>query len=253
MNLKLLITNSIYFIAVFVFAFVVAGLALARKTNSQRLTSNEFALTVVKDEVALNNPISGKVETIFVAPGQSVSKGDTLVQLSDEISEAKLATLEKYKNDNLSASTEAQILKSNLERLTIVAPRNGTINSVDVSTGSYLTQNTKVLTMIADDGVKLHAILPSRRLSEVEQAKAFEALSSRLGLSYTVVFTGTSRVSGNLNGELSYELLFEFKNPEEGSAFLNGDILDVKWVTNSSARKPNEVITDLWNSLIIYE
>jgi hypothetical protein len=99
--------------------------------------------------------------------------------------------------------------------------------------------------------VKLKSILPGKRLSEVEHAKNFEALSSRLGLSYTVRYTGTSKVAGTINGELAYDLQFEFENPEEGSTFLNGDILDVKWVANSDAKKPNEVLTDIWNNLII--
>mgnify|MGYP000848334927 CR=1 FL=1 len=246
------ILNTIYLVVVFIAVFAVAGLSLARKTNSLRLNANQFSLTINKDELIVSNAVAGTVEEVMVNSGQSIKEGDVLVRLRDELLESRLSTLSQFSSENLSAQTEAEVLKNNVKLLEIRAPRDGVVDSINVSVGSNLAQNSKVAVIFADKDVKLKTVLPAHRLSEIEHAKSFEALSTRLGLTYTVRYIGISKVDGvNPGGELNYELLFGFVDEGEGSAFLNGEILDVKWVENTTAKRPADTLTDFWNKLII--
>lgn len=249
-KIKSQLVNISIFVVVFVISLAISTLAIARKTNDYRETAREYTFSVEKDEVMIVNSIGGRVERILVNPGQIVKKGDAIAELRDEQFETKLSTLSQFANENLSARTEAELLKNSRNLFKISAPRDGIINTVDVSVGSLLTPSTKVATLYGNDDVKLIANVTGVKLSEVQRVTSMEAISPRLGVSYEIEYAGVRKVSAVDSSGTTYEVMFRFKNTEDGSGLLNGEQLEVLSLANE-VKRPAEIIADLWNSLIV--
>lgn len=249
-KIKTNLTNAFIFSIVFLVSLSIATLAIARRTNEYRSTSREYTFSVEKDEVKIVNPVGGRIERMLVSPGQIVTKGETIAELRDEQFESRLNTLTQFADENLSARTEAELLRNSRNLFKVTAPRDGIINTVDVSVGTLLTPNQTLATLYANTDVKLIANVTGVKLTEVQKVKSLEAISPRIGVSYEIEYAGIRKVSAVDTTGTTYEVIFRFKNADDGSGLLNGEQLEVLSLAND-VKRPSEIVADIWNSLIV--
>jgi hypothetical protein len=251
-NFISLLMNAAYFLAVFAIAFAISTLALARRLNSYQANNTPFALTVKKEEVTISNTISGQVKKIYVQPGQHVKKSDLLIQLTDQATQAKIDALEKISATNLSARTEAEVLKTLVPQYEVRAPRDGIIYKVQAVEDMYLQSNSDVLTMFSDDNVKLIGEVSPEQYLDLLKQKKLDVFSSRREQVFGVKLEAVSKVNPATQYQAStYELYFQFVDPEDAASFIQGESVDVVAKTRDDADfKPGNLIMKFWNSLI---
>jgi multidrug resistance efflux pump len=245
--------NLVYFMLVFGIALAISTLALARRLNSYQATNTPFVLQLRKEEVELVNTVSGQVNKIMIEPGQHVKKGDLLVQLTDDATEAKISTLEKLADENVSARTEAEVLKTLAPQYEIRAPRDGIIYKVYAVEDTYIQNNTPLLVMFSDENVKLVTEVSPDQYTELLKQKKLDVFSSRREQVFSVKLEAVSRVIPATEHQPSkYELYFQFVNPEDAASFIQGENVDVVAKTrDEEALKPTNLITTFWNSLVM--
>lgn len=247
------IINSFYFVLVFGVALAVATLALTRKINSYQASRQPILFNIKKQEIVITNSVNGRLEKLSVTPGQHVNKGDLMAQLVDETIDSKLSSLESVSTDNLSARTEAQILKAQKPQYEIRAPRDGVIYRIDVAEGTYLNQTTPMLVLFADQDIKLVGYVNAENYAKIQKDKTLDVYSPRFGQVYSIVLEGAGRViPATQYAESKYELQFRFVDPDEGTAFIQGEGLEVISETKQdTAMTPADRIAQFWNSFIV--
>jgi multidrug resistance efflux pump len=245
--------NLVYFVLVFAVAFAISSLALSRKINSYEAQREPLFFSVQKENIEMTSPVGGRLDSVEVKTGQHVKKGELIAQLSDEALERKLEALEKVSERNLSAETEAQVLRSQKEQFSIRAPKDGVIYKINSASGSFVGQGTPIITMFADERVKLVGYVNPSQYAEIQKTKELNIYSPRFQQIYRIVLEGVGRVqSGQGYDQNRYELVFDFADPEEGPAFLEGESLEVvNKVNDGDAKRPASRIVDFWNSFII--
>jgi len=245
--------NFIYFIVIFLVAFAISSLALSRKVNSYEAQREPLFFSIQKENIELTSPVGGRLDSVDVKTGQHVKKGELVAQLSDEALEKKLEALEKVADRNLSADTEAQVLRSQKEQFLIRAPKDGVIYKINSASGSFVGQGTPLITMFADEKVKLVGYVNPTQYSEIQKTKELNVYSPRFQQIYKLVLEGVGRVqSGQGYDQNRYELVFDFVDPEEGPAFLEGESLEVvNKVSDGDAKRPVTRVVEFWNSFII--
>ena len=142
------------------------------------------------ESVDLHTENSGKVMKVFFAEGAAVRKGDALLQIDDAelqaqlaraeqrhklaaVREARLRSLKEQGFSNLQdfdtavselavQATEIELIKTQLAKLLVTAPFDGTIGLRFVSEGAFVTPTTRIARLQAIDEVKIDFTLPEK-------------------------------------------------------------------------------------------
>lgn len=261
-DVKKYLVNSLYVTVVFVVVFLIATQALVRKINTYTLSENLLFLTVDKPDVNISNTIAGKVDEVLVKSGDHVHEGDVLISLSDESIETRIEVLRENARENLSANTELQLLRARLDEYEVRAPRDGVIYEILVSKGSFIQGGNTVVTLFADDEIRLVGSIRPDQYPLIEKNRGITVFSPRLGQTYTVLFQGVGKVKEEapfitaegteVVQEEKYEISFVLKNEEQGTAFIEGERLEVVPANRDEERvKPLNRLVSIWNSLIL--
>lgn len=249
---KVLSTLKIFLIYLIIFlsVFAVSTLALARKVNKYKTSFNNATFQVEKEIIVLSNPVGGRVESVNVSAGQQVKQGDILVILSDDSFSSRLGVLEQFADENLSARTEAELLRLQKNDYIITAPRNGTVKEIELAQGSFVPANTKLITLYSDEDARLTTVVDTLALDKIQKTNKLEVFSKRLEQSFYVELVGISEVNPETG---KYEVIFKFVEPENSTYFISGETVEAVPVQSADVRRPAEIITDIWNGLIIQE
>ena len=252
-RLVTILLNGGYFLVVFTVALAISTLALARRLNSYQANETPFSLQVQKEEVVLKNTVAGQVKTINVKTGEHVKKGDILVQLTDQGTNAKIEILERIGANNVSALTEAEVLKSLVPQLEIRAPRDGIIYKVQVVEDMYVQHNSELIVLFSDDNVRLIGMVPPEQYLDLLKQKKLDVFSSRREQVFGVKLEAVSRVIPATQYQPSvYELYFQFVNVKDAASFIQGESVDVVAKTREDVGfKPGKRIQAFWNSLVL--
>lgn len=166
--------------------------------NSADFASNlEITGSIEANEaVTLRSEVAGLVTGIYFKEGSNVSKGATLVKINDRDIQAQLK--EALTKQNLSATNEnrakqllekgaisqeeydtslaelqtlksqAQLIRAQLAKTTIVAPFSGKVGLRNISVGEYLTPNTTIANLLSTNPVKITFSVPEKYVSQIK-------------------------------------------------------------------------------------
>lgn len=241
---------SLIYLVIFFSVLAVSTMALARKVNRYKTNFNNATFQVKKEVIVLTNPVGGRIERINASSGQQVKQGEILVILSDDSYSSRLNVLEQFAGENLSAKTEAELLRLQENDYIITAPRDGTVKEIELAQGSYIPVNTKLITLYSNEDAKLTTTVDTLALDQIQKTNKLEVFSERLEQSFSIELVGISDTNPD-TGE--YEVAFKFVEPESSTYFINGETVESVPVQSADVRRPAEIITDIWNGLIIQE
>lgn len=178
--------------------------------------------------------LSGQVTKVLVTLGQNVSSGTPLIQLSDsqdiagQLSAAQAAlsaaqdalvaaeaapqnamytsTVSADQAKVSSDETQVQILQSQLNSETVVAPIGGVVSAIAVSVGDQVTQNTLVGT-VQGSGLQVDAMLYPSQASELQGHIGVTAVVSLAdatsNISSTATLTSLGVTADPTNGDFT--------------------------------------------------
>jgi membrane fusion protein (multidrug efflux system) len=189
----------------------VEGFVVQYKPLQNKITSNGTLLS--NEEVELRSEISGKITQILFVEGKKVNKGDLLVKIND--SELQ-ATLKKNKSreslakdkeyrykqlleKNLTSQQEYDIVLSELntvmadvefteaqiEKTEIRAPFDGVIGLRTVSTGSYISSQTRIANLQSINPIKVDFSVPQKYFGLIKEGKTIFVKLTSTGKQYS--------------------------------------------------------------------
>ncbi len=160
------------------------------------------------ESVMLRPEVSGRISAIHFQDGQSVTRGQLLVELDAAVQRAELqqarANLELAESNfrrtadlfernfvSLSAREEAasrlavarataELAGARLERMRIVAPFSGTVGIRDVSVGDYVKDGDPLVNLEDIATLKLDFRLPEAYLQRIRPGQAIDVVSDTL-------------------------------------------------------------------------
>jgi len=148
------------------------------------------------ESVALQSEVPGLVTGIFFKEGSNVRKGTVLVKINDRDIQAQLQ--EALTRQTLSASNEnrakqllekgaisqeeydtsladlkslkaqAQLIRAQLAKTSIIAPFSGKIGLRAISVGVYITPTTPIANLLSTDPIKVNFSVPEKYMSQIK-------------------------------------------------------------------------------------
>ncbi len=252
--------NTFMVVFVFLIALMISSQALTRKVNSfQSITSPVF-FEVDKKDLVINAQVEGRVKTINVTSGQSVKAGELIVELDSTAFERRVSLLEEVADQNLSARTELSVLREDADSFKIYAPQDGVIDDINISEGSYVNREARVLTMFSDTDTRLTSFVTPDQYSEIQNSGSVNVYSDRLEQTFKAKLDGVrqaTRGAGNQGfnqntGDSFFELIFRFENAEDGAIFIEKESLQlINPAEEESITRPSDRLARIWNALIL--
>jgi membrane fusion protein, multidrug efflux system len=175
---------------------------------TEKILSDQFetigSLTS-RDNIEISSELAGQIRSIHFRPGALVKKGTLLIQLDNTVLKSELASA----NANLSlsetsynrtkelasrklASEQAldqaladlrekqntvKARQAQLEKLTLHAPFAGTLGSKKVSVGQYVKVGQPLVSLIANQQLRVEYSLPERLISRVKEGQKISVFS----------------------------------------------------------------------------
>jgi membrane fusion protein (multidrug efflux system) len=149
------------------------------------------------ENIELRSEVSGIVKGIYFTEGKTVSKGQVLVKVDDIELKAQLQQAKTRENltsenerrakllldkeaisqeeydiasaDYRTAKAQTQLIQSQIQKTSIVAPFSGTIGLRNISPGSYITPTIVIAKLVNNNPLKLTFSLPEKYASQIKQ------------------------------------------------------------------------------------
>lgn len=148
------------------------------------------------ESVSLHSEVSGLVTGIFFKEGSFVNKGSILVKVNDRdiqaqlqevLSKQKLSSSNEYRAklllqkgaisqeeydtalaDLKSYQAQAQLIRAQLAKTSILAPFSGKIGLRNISPGEYLTPTTIIANLVNTNPVKVSFSVPEKYVNQIK-------------------------------------------------------------------------------------
>ena len=183
-------TNSKSFVSlifdtlgVLVLIFVSLGIgsySLAKKVHNERKLYNTNGIGIVnKEKVSIVSKTRGVITDVKVKTGQLVSVGDVLITIDNPLLKETIIAYEKYP-DNLSAKTQAEVARKELEYLNVVSPVNGVVGDVFVAESQSIQDLGSVMEIYSNDSVEVESELTPEQFVSLSKESSARANIPRL-------------------------------------------------------------------------
>ena len=191
---------------------------------------------------------AGAISKVLVTNGQSVKKGDLLVELDSSVERASLQaaeaqvislrqTYQRYANlaksggvsrqelDNAKAAYDAQVanvesLKATIERRQVVAPFDGKAGIVKVNVGQYVSNGTEIVRVEDRSSMKVDFAIAQNLLEKLHIGQKVTATAdARLGETFSATISAIEPAINSSTGLIDVQATFD---PEDGEKLLSG-------------------------------
>ncbi|MGQ3889843.1 efflux RND transporter periplasmic adaptor subunit [Legionella sp. CNM-1927-20] len=157
------------------------------------------------DNIQISSELAGQIARIYFKPGTLVQKGTLLIQLDDTILKSELASAKAnlllsesiyQRNQELAkrklASEQAletafadlkekqntvKVKEAQLLKLSLRAPFTGTLGSRKVSVGQYVKVGQPLVSLIANQKLKVEYTLPEHLISHIKKDQKVQVIS----------------------------------------------------------------------------
>lgn len=168
-------------------------------TSKERLINQQIeslGTLINRDEIDVTSEIAGKIAKISFKPGARVKKGNVLIQLDNRIyaselkaaiAKLKLSEINYQRTKQLSArrissaqeldqaladyqdkQNDVSVKQAQLNKLTLTAPFDGVLGEKRVSLGQFVNVGQKLVTLTANDKLKIEYRVPERYLASLK-------------------------------------------------------------------------------------
>ncbi|PJG85275.1 efflux RND transporter periplasmic adaptor subunit [Conservatibacter flavescens] len=191
----------------------------------------------------LSSQMGGVVKNILIKDGQSVKKGDILVELDSAVEQATLkaaeaqlpalrATYQRYSNliksnsvsraelDSAKAAYDqavAQIasLKATIERMQIIAPFDGITGIIQVNTGQFISAGTQIVRVEDRSQMKIDFAISQNELENLHIGQKVTATAdARLGETFSAKITAIEPAINASSGLIDVQATFDGSNAQ---------------------------------------
>jgi len=244
--------------------------------------NNDLEITGAIDaneSVVLKSEVSGLVTGIYFKEGSTVSKGSVLVKVNDRDIQAQLQeALTKQKlsatNENRakqllekgaisqeeydtsladlrSLQAQAQLIRAQLAKTTILAPFSGKIGLRSISVGTYLTPSTVIANLVSTNPVKITFSIPEKYAGQIKVGSEISFTTDASSKQNTGKVYAIEPGINSATRTLQIRALA----PNADNALLPGSFAKIKLALNTlqdAILIPNEAIIPVLKGKIVY-
>jgi len=254
-NMKKII-DVVGLIAIFIFAGAISTIGLTVKANQQKQkTQADMVVTVYKKEIPILSSTKGIIKKIHIRPGQEVRRGDTLVEIDNPLLKGKIDALQNYP-DNLSAQTEAEVAKIELNYLTVTSPVDGVVSEIDVVDGAPVQDLGLLMTMYSNEDITLATDVYTDQYLQIKQYAQISAYDARLDQTFilTPSVLKPEISTPEITDKKKIGLYFNLANKGDSASLLQNEDLELKLPQDEKkSQKPVDHIINFWNSILFSE
>jgi multidrug efflux pump subunit AcrA (membrane-fusion protein) len=247
--------NIVFFGLAVLAAFIIADYALVKKIDDYHAdTNNSIRTTVVKQEIPVVAATRGIITKLPVKEGQTVRKGDTLLEVDNTAIRTKIESLEAQ-SDSESAQTELELAKQELTRGKITAASDGVVGNIGVAVGSPVDNQTKVMVLYSHDNIRAVAAMDPKQYQEVSKKKQLLVSSERLNRDFIVkpeTLRPEEKVVRSQNGraEKKVEFYLSFADSADAAELLDNEGVTMQLHTQKgSMTDVSDIFSEYWGSL----
>lgn len=222
--------------------------ALEVKASEWTPVINTTGLVRPNQGAMLSAQNASSVSKVLVQNGQTVKKGDLLVELDSSVERASLQaaqaqlpalrqTYQRYANllasngvsrqevDNAKSAYDAQVaniesLKATIERRQIVAPFDGKAGIVKVNVGQYVNVGTEIVRVEDTSSMKIDFAISQNDLDKLHLGQRVTATTdARQGETFAARITAIEPAINSSTGLVDVQATFD---PEDGQKLLSG-------------------------------
>jgi len=248
-------------------SFAVDGIVV--KTSSFANNLEVTGTIEANESVALQSEVSGLVTGIYFKEGSNVSKGSLLVKINDRDIQAQLQ--EALTRQNLSGTNEnrakqllqkgaisqeeydasladlkslkaqAQLIRAQLAKTSIIAPFSGKIGLRSISTGVYITPATVIANLLSTNPVKVNFSVPEKYMGQI---KLNSAITFRTDASNQIYSGKVFAIEPGINAQ-TRTLQIKALAPNANNELLPGSFAKISLVLSNVENAilvPNEAI-----------
>ena len=255
----------------------VEGIIVETKPFNSNL---EVSGTIEPNEsVVLRSEVAGLVTGIFFKEGSTVNKGAVLVKVNDRDIQAQLR--EAQTKQNLSATNEgrakqllqkgaisqeeydtsladlqslkaqAQLIRAQLAKTSIIAPFSGKVGLRNISVGEYLTPTTQIANLLSVNPVKVTFSVPEKYVTLIKQNSTISFKTDASSKTYTgKVFA----IEPGINQD-TRTLQIKALAPNANGELLPGSFAQVKLALNTvndAILIPTEAVIPVLKGKVVY-
>lgn len=251
------VANVFFIIVIAAIVITVTTISLTKKINDYRTQYQQgVTATVQKDDVPILALNRGIIKNVYFSEGQKVKKGQLLAEITNPVLEQQIKTLAQYP-DNVSAKTQADVAKSQLQYNKIYAPIDGVVGTVNTTENSPVDEYSKVMDIFSDSNVKLLVYLSPDQYLVAEKMTKIPAYDLRLDQNFD---TSPQQLKPDQNDpnkkdagstQNKIALYLKLNNPADASSLLNGESLELRLESSGdNVSKPIDLFVNFWNGLI---
>ena len=202
--------------------------------NPGTITADASASAMIDGQMSLGNSkveyfetkkiraeTGGTINNLFVRENQLISKGQTILTLTNEDLDSQLLANE-IKLKDLNTQLESQLKEQ--DDYKIFAPGNGIIVSQETKVGDVVKAQD-VISTIADNGrMEFEISIDELDIAKISLAmKASVTIDALINMRFDGVVTNVANEGTSQNGVTTYPVKIEIKNPEKIKAGMNAN------------------------------
>ncbi|WP_040977065.1 multidrug efflux RND transporter periplasmic adaptor subunit AcrA [Necropsobacter massiliensis] len=264
-TMKVILAVLVLVFVAMIGANIIKGIAVGKYLSSMPETANPVTAIKVESKqwtpviettglvrpnqgAMLSAQVAGAVSKVLVQSGQSVKKGELLVELDSSVEQATLQasvaklpsakqTYQRYLSlfksqsisqqdlDDAKATYDSLVaninsLKATIERRQIVAPFDGVAGIVKVNVGQYVTTGTEIVRVEDTSSMKIDFSVAQNLLEHLHVGQKVTATAdARLGETFGAKVTAIEPAISSSTGLIDLQATFE---PEDGRKLLSG-------------------------------
>lgn len=193
---------------------LLASVTLGSGTSAVKAVKN-VNITSTKSS-SFKAQVSGTVESLYVRNGDYINTGDLIMILKND-------DLKENLNDAVSSLNDAyedlNNEKENLDFYTIIAPIDGVVTSINVSSGDYVRSESNLLTIVNNDNVEFDIEVDELDINDVtvgaEVKVTIDALEETASSPLTGYVTNVSIEGNSMNSVTSYPVTISLEGNDK--------------------------------------
>jgi biotin carboxyl carrier protein len=247
-----LFTNICLIILITFVTIAIMLSSFASKALRYEETANTVPLRVQKDEYQITAQTIGTVSNVLVQPGEHVSKGQELVDLTNSVLDHQITLLQQLSPNNGSASIELVDLETQKAAQRIYAPTDGIVSDI-VSEGDPINTAQRVATIYSDDSMSIVGQFDPSEYSAVQQNSGnLTIFDDRLQTTFPVLYEGAREVvttQNNPNGNVT--LVFTLTNSSDAINLLENEKVELQLSPPETSTKPIDQFVEWYKNHIL--
>lgn len=232
----------------------IGSYSLARKVYIEGQQYKQVVKGVVsKENVTLVSKTRGVITSVNFKTGDLVSKGDLLITIDNPLLKQTIDAYEKFP-DNLSAKTQAEVARKELEYQNIYSDINGVVGKVFVTESQSIQDLSQVMEIYSNDEVEIISQIEPKNYLALSTKNEIVAFSERLNQEILITPIQVLPEVEVDNESRKIIQIFKLVDQIQNKDLLEQEEIEISLATSADVpRRPVDYLVEFWSERMLWE